>query len=112
MTTRTAASIKALMTIKNVTEEDAKRIRELWLSAGVRAPYKNSRGKARDEIDAILRTCGIEFLGFHKRTGHEVYYCNAGDTYTTTVLFHGPSLRVGCWGDMVESNSIKELEQF
>jgi hypothetical protein len=112
VTTRTAASIKALMTIKDMTQEDAKKIRELWLCKGVRAPYKFSRGTAREGIDAILKTYGVEFLGFHKRTGDSVYYCNAGDSYATTILFHGHRLIVSSWGDLMEANKVREFEQF
>ena len=101
---RTAASIKNLMQIKDVTEEDAKSIRRIW-----RNDWKMSR--ARADIDAILRTSGVEFLGVHKRTGLDVYYCNAGDTYATTVLFIGPRLIVGCWGDLVETNAVREPQQ-
>lgn len=101
---RTAASIKNLMTIKDVTEDDAKSIRRVWHND----PIKR---RARDDIDAILRTSGVEYLGRHKRTGHDVYYCNAGDTYATTVLFIGPRLIVGCWGDLMEANAVHEPQQ-
>jgi hypothetical protein len=48
----------------------------------------------------------VEYLGRNKRTNDEVYYCNAGDTYSTTVLFVGPHLRVGCWGDLIERGTV------
>lgn len=98
---RTAASIKSLMQIKDVTEEDAKAIRAIW-----HASWKSNTGgmtEARERIDAILRTSGVEWLGVHKRAGKSVYYCNAGDTYATTVLFIGHRLIVGCWGDLAEA---------
>lgn len=99
---RTAASIKSLMQIKDVTEDDAKRIRTLWReSTGITR-------NLREKIDAILRTYGVEFIGVHKRSGYNVYYCNAGDTYATTVLFIGPRLVVGCWGDLVERDAVRE----
>lgn len=101
---RTAASIKNLMQIKDVTEEDAKAIRRVWHN-----DWKRSR--AMEEIDHILRTSGVEFLGTHKRSDLSVYYCNAGDTYATTVLFIGPRLIVGCWGDLVETNAVREPQQ-
>jgi hypothetical protein len=88
------------MEIKDVTEEDAKAIRNIWKNDLVTR-------RAREDIDAILRTSGVEYLGVHKRSGKHVYYCNAGDTYATTVLFVGPRLRVGCWGDLMESDSIR-----
>jgi len=57
-------------------------------------------------IDSLLGTYGVEFLGESHRTGENVYYCNAGDTYDTTVIFNGPSMRVGCWGDLIEHHAI------
>lgn len=96
---RRAASIKSLMQIKDVTEEDAKAIRAIWHT-------DRYRGRARPAIGKLLGTHGLEYLGRTKRTRHEVYYCNAGDTYATTILFVGPHLRVGCWGDMVERGTV------
>lgn len=96
---RRAASVSALMSIKDVTEEQAKMIRALW-------HHSRYRSNARTAIDAVLRTYGVEYLGRNKRTNDEVYYCNAGDTYATTVLFVGPHLRVGCWGDLVERGTV------
>lgn len=104
---RTAASIKNLMQIKDVTEEDAEAIRALW-----RDVWENPcLAQARDRIDAILRTSGVEWLGVHKRLGKSIYYCNAGDTYATTVLFIGGRLLVGCWGDLVECNMVRDAYQ-
>jgi len=91
---RTAASIARLCEIKDVTEEDAKRIRDIW---------KTKRAPILTQIDKILNTYGVEFLGVLKRGGGDVYYCNAGDTYATTVLFVGDRLVVGCIGDYAES---------
>ena len=102
---RTAASIKSLMTIKDVTEEDARAIRQLWHT-------DRYRGRARPAIDKILGTYGVEHLGYSKRTKHEVYYCNAGDTYATTILFIGPHLRVGCWGDLMERGTVATDSRF
>ena len=96
---RTAASVKSLMEIKDVTEDDAKKIRHLWHT-------DRYRGRARPAVDKILGTYGVEHLGYSKRAMHEVYYCNAGDSYATTVLFVGPHLRVGCWGDLVERGTV------
>lgn len=96
---RTAASIKFLMQIKDVTEEDAKAIRRIWHNDPVKK-------RAMGDIDAVLRTYGVEYLGLHKRSGYGVYYCNAGDPYATTVLFIGPRLIVGCWGDLMESDAV------
>lgn len=96
---RTAASIKSLMSIKDVTREDAEQIRHVWLS------YLTPMKKI---IDRILKTSGVEYLGEHKRTGKRIWYCNAGDSYGTTVLFVGEHLRVGCWADLPERNMIWE----
>lgn len=98
---RKPASAKALQEIKDVTPQDAEKIRTIWRTVG-------NRQAAREEINAILCTHGVEYLGTHKRTGAHVYYCNAGDTYATTVLFAGLRMFVGCWGDLVEKNLIRE----
>lgn len=100
---RRAPSVAALMTIKDVTRADALAIRHAWKT------IKN-RAEARVTVDKILRTHGVEFLGINRRNGCEVYYCNAGDTYASTVLFCGLSARVACWGDLVEKNLLRELQ--
>jgi hypothetical protein len=97
---RIAPSIKSLMQVKDVTREDAKRIRDLWHNTV-------SRDRAWEAINEILRTCGVEWLGIHRRTGLSVRYANAGDTYATTLVSIGPRLTVGCWGDLVERNMIR-----
>ena len=102
---RTCASAANLETIKDVTPDDAAAIRNTWRTV-------KNRAEARAAINAILRTHGAEYLGQHKRSGESVYYCNAGDAYAATVLFHGLNLRVGCWGDMVEKNLIREPAQY
>jgi hypothetical protein len=103
VTNRRCASVKALMEIKDVTREDALRIRHVWRTI-------NERHYAARAIDAILRTHGVEYLGRHKRSHESVSYCNAGDTYATTVVFVGPVMHVGCWGDLVERNLIEEFK--
>jgi hypothetical protein len=95
---RTSASESALMALKDVTREDARAIREAW---------RTMETGAGVEIDRILRTHGIEYLGLHRRTGEGVYYCNAGDIYAETVLFIGARLMVGCIGDMVERGAVR-----
>ena len=124
---RTAASVKNLITIKDVTEEDAKRIRAIWRGtlSDVRkeypetdsliAEYHNAPGAREIRlviVDRLIQTCGVEYLGYHKRAGQHVYYCNAGDAYAGTILFIGDRLVVGCWGDLVERNLIKEVNRF
>ena len=96
---RKSSSIKTLMRIKDVSKEDAIEIKRIWATV-------LNRQEAREAIDKVLRTYGVEHLGWHKRKGEHVHYCNAGDTYSTTVLFCGLSLTVGCWGDLVERNLI------
>lgn len=97
--TRIAPSIDKLMEIKDVTEEQATLIRHIWHTVG-------NRPEARQRIDGVLNTHGVEYLGYHRQRGIGVYYCNAGDTYATTVVFLGPVMRVACWGDYAERSDI------
>ena len=101
MLNRTCPSVKALMEIKDVTQGDAERIRTIWKTV-------KPRREARDQIDIILRTYGVEYLGWHKRQCQHVYYCNAGDGYALTVVFIGPRMRVACWADYIERNLVSE----
>lgn len=50
-------------------------------------------------IDEILNTHGVEYFSTNKSS---VYYCNAGDTYATTIMRVNGRYRVGCWGDIAE----------
>lgn len=53
--------------------------------------------------DELCETCGVEYIAEgHGSKSPAVEYCNAGDTYTATLLFVNGSYRVGCWGDIVE----------
>lgn len=120
-----AASVKALTEIKDITKETAQEIRKVWCElteSEVRdLDFRNihvndiwrwkTRELRRAYIDQLLQTFGVEYLGKHKRNGEHVYYCNAGDTYTTTIIFMGSRLVVGCWGDLVERNLIRECNQ-
>lgn len=99
---RKCASVKNLMTLKDVTQEDAENIRKVWQTV-------TNRREAREQIDKILRTYGVEYLGQHRRTGEHIYYCNAGDSYAGTIIFSGLHMRVGCWADLVEKNLICEV---
>jgi hypothetical protein len=101
MRCRRSASIKKLMQIKDVTEKEAKKIKQVWRTVG-------NRKNAREMIDKILQTYGVEYLGQNKRNSEHVYYCNTGDTYATTIIFIGFNLIVACWGDLVERNLIHE----
>lgn len=100
---RKCASVKNLMTLKDVTKEDAEKIRTVWQTV-------KSRREAREQIDRILQTFGVEYLGQHKRNGEHVYYCNSGDTYAPTIIFSGLRMFVSCWGDLVEKNLIHEVQ--
>lgn len=79
--------------------EKGKKIR-----AVMERPRRDERGKTRlERIDEVLETCGVEYqrAGCGRRSP-EFWYCNAGDTYATTVLKVNGRFRVGCWGDIVE----------
>lgn len=98
---RKCASVKTLQSIKDVTQEDAEAIRQAWKT------IKN-RQEAREAVDRIINTHGVEFLGIDKRSGASVYYCNAGDSYATTVCFVGLRMVVCCWADFVENDKVRE----
>lgn len=56
-------------------------------------------------IDRILGTCGVEPIGdVDLHYGPPYEYLNAGDAYSTTLIFHRESdmLEIGCYGDIVE----------
>lgn len=61
-------------------------------------------GRTRMErIDKILGTHGVEYIPRGSNTkSPAIVYCNAGDTYATTILMVNGRFRVGCWGDIVE----------
>ena len=126
-----APSLKALLAaFPSVHEDRLQIIRQLWrgprrgeypLSLSVYAPQTmkwvdscfhppHTRDVHRRAIDELLETHGIEHLGRHRRSGEHVYYCNSGDTYATTLIFHGSNMYIGCWGDLVERNQIREAE--
>lgn len=115
-----AASVKALLQIKDVTQEDANLIRKIWKMNGEQLRELDFPGIPEHEVwrwknrelkrylvDSILNTYGVEYLGWYKRNREHVYYCNAGDAYATTIIFIGSRLVVGCWGDLVERGLIK-----
>lgn len=98
---RRCASVRALQQIKDVMPADAAAIRKAWRTIP-------NRREARDAINVILKTYGVEFLGINKRSNGSVYYCNAGDTYATTILFEDLRMWIGCCGDTVERDAIRE----
>lgn len=63
-------------------------------------------------IDSILCSHGVEYLGRSRSSGNEIHYCNAGDPYTGTIIFSGSVLYVGCWGDLVERDSVAPIRNF
>ena len=97
---RRAASNKRLQEIKHVDFATAKKVRELWHGS-------HPRSIAMRLIDKLIECHGVEYLGQHKRTGEPVYYCNSGDAYATTIVFHGDVMHVACWADYVETGLVK-----
>lgn len=123
------ASIKALRTIKDVDTALARRIRHAWTcnlrdgetlekllneNPHTRQWYQScyntpgNKSIRRTVIDDMLGTFDVERLGVHKSSGYTIHYCNAGDTYATTILFIGNRMIVGDWGYYVERGLIRE----
>ena len=111
--------VKTLTQIKDCTRKDALKIRAILACKNVDAVTELS-GAALEyvrrcynrpplqmakltAVDAILHTHGVEFIprGRGARSP-SIEYCNAGDTYATTIMWTGGRYRVGCWGDIVE----------
>lgn len=92
-------SVKTLTQIKDVTPEMAKQVRAIMAGPG-----KDEQGRTRmQRIDAIIGTYGVEYTApGHNTKSPAITYCNAGDTYATTILKVNGRFRVGCWGDIVE----------
>lgn len=74
---------------------------------GVR--YNSSTGQwerpftRMERIDEILGTFGVEYIPAGRNAKSPAFhYCNAGDTYATTILEVNGRFRIGCWGDIVE----------
>ncbi len=68
------------------------------------------RTVALHAMDAVLGTHGVEPLGtVDHREGPPYEYLNAGDTYSTTLIYDRDADRVfiGSWGDVVESDERK-----
>ena len=92
---RKCASVEQLCQIKDVTPDVAERVRHVW-------KHEPFRVEAMRQIDQLIGTFGVEYLGRTRKGDREVYYCNAGDTYATTVIFVEKTLRIGCWGDFFD----------
>lgn len=116
-----AAKIAAELRIDDAT---ARRIRKILkgdedprtvdrTDAWVRSCYHEPRWREQAEhaVDVLLETHGVEALfatGGRKsqRIGWpEFTYCNAGDTYATTLVFdhRTDAVLITTWGDMLES---------
>lgn len=113
MSRRTSAPSTATLvrTFRDVDVPTAKAIRKAWLA---RDPDRgghpsHERADRLNAVDRLLGTHGTECLGTHKRTGESITYCNAGDPYSVTLIAYGETLRVGCWGDLVEGSLIRDL---
>ena len=59
-------------------------------------------------IDCILGTSGVEAIGGEGTSAPPYEYCNAGDTYATTLVYKRASDRlfIGNWGDIVEREGL------
>lgn len=124
--TRRAAATHNITQIKDVTDADAKRVRAIWKAVktdDLLALYPDKRAEMLDRIieaktsrryrqlqreliNDVIGTCGVEHLGYDRRANRHIYYCNAGDTYATTICFVGDSLVVRCWGDYAERGTL------
>lgn len=115
-------TIKAIGWLNKVGDPDeiARKVRKVLLAA-VRAPENRAldgtikRRAAWDalvEVDKILETHGVEVLARESGAPARHYYCNAGDTYTATILFScvSGSFRVACWGDVVEAEERRGIK--
>lgn len=125
---RTCSPTRRLREIKDITPDTARKVRRVWLTYTRQQLCKDficcaefvrdchhppeTRILRRMAVDALLQTFGVEYLGESRKTRQGVYYCNTGDTYGHTVLFFGPHLRTGNWGDLIERRSIRECQQW
>jgi hypothetical protein len=81
-----------------ITPEQARDIRQI-----MEGPARvNGEGRL-SRIDRILKTHGVEYIAAGRNSkSPAISYCNAGDTYATTILKVNGRFRIGCWGDIVE----------
>ena len=84
-----------------LTRDDVKEVRRIL------ERYCYSPEKCLRKIDKILETSGVEYIesledNYNEESG--ILYCNAGDTYATTIFYDYSKCRyyIGCWGDVVE----------
>ncbi len=105
-------SVKTLCQIKDVTPALAREIRRIMAGPGrehvedhcsCRERYDSRCLSRMERIDRVLGTSGVEAIpAGHNAQSPTIVYCNAGDTYATTILKVSGKFRVGCWGDLVE----------
>ncbi len=118
----TAASIKTLCELKDITPELAKQIRHIWKHArsseiadGLRNNgvslhhgYVYNKNFARMLlINAIAGFHGVEFLGTN-RHGSDIDFLNSGETYASTLFFVGQRMFVSTMGDLIEHGYVRK----
>lgn len=84
---------------------DAKRLRELLEKLSAREDLNKTRVQIGDLLQGYgWQTLYWSHLRVSKGFGVALWYLNMGSPYETTIL-HYPSgtVRVGCWGDVVEA---------
>lgn len=113
---RSAARVGMLKQIKDVTDQEARAMRRIWLESldryGVAAmlhPAYRDKYLSRVAVDpthfkkvAIDLILGTHGLERYEGKRESFWYCNAGDLYAPTVIFRGKAMRVGCVADFAE----------
>lgn len=63
----------------------------------------HSHARHLERINKILNNYGVEGILEETDKGTiDIQYCNAGDTYALTLLYHKGKLKIGDWGTIVE----------
>lgn len=100
----------------NSTPERVEQLRRECLNGFIRerGHISHSRAAHLGRIDKILGTCGVEGMLLdgqgndvsgscdESQVKCDIQYCNAGDTYATTIFYWKGKLRIGDWGSVVE----------
>jgi len=86
------------------SEEKAKELIKVCLTGFERTYGHISHDWAAhlEKVDKILGTHGVEGIREH---GQEIEYCNTGESYALTVMYHNGKLKLGDWGSIVEKYS-------
>jgi hypothetical protein len=120
-----APSAKALIASLNTTSEQAATVRGLirgeittwdvslfpksnaYFQSCHHVPDRLSR--ILECLNEVLEMHGVECLGEVRTYGPPAEYLNAGDTYTTTLLFDhiAQNFKLTCYGDWLEANEHK-----